>query len=371
MAMKKPGKILVTYISVGAGHRMAAEAVRRGLARVCPESQVILFDLLDFWRRPAVLLGTALYRSVIRLQPELYGSPTARSRLSWALRRFCRLNRRAVSNLIAETEPAVAVCTQALPSLLLSDFRRLSGHPLRQVAVPTDFAVHDYWLEPEIDCFCLPEPGIRANLLGRGIPREKLKVTGIPVDPAFARELPVGELRRRHGFSSGQSVVLVMGGGEGTGHLVRLVRELLEEGGGYQLAVVAGKNLRTLARLREIQALAGERLKVFGFIESVDELMAISDIIVTKPGGLTASEALIKKVPMVLVDPIPGQETINADFLVKEGAAILCSHLPRIGKFVGDLLADPERLEEMRRAARKLARPDSALDVAREIATLQ
>ncbi len=358
--------ILILYVSIGSGHRMAAEALRRGLELVSPGSRVVLFDLLKLWTPAAVRLVTGIYRASLSLFPGLYDSVAARGRLEFPLAQFRRRNRAAITSLIQEISPRVAVCTQAIPALLLADFKRSGGCFLPLAAVPTDFVVHRFWLEEEIDLYLLPTPGSREELLRRSVPGGRLSVTGIPVDPEFGRQKDPDSIRRRWGFSSEGPIVLLMGGGQGWNGLPALAEELGARESGFQVAVVSGSNPRVLRRLLRLEARGAGRLRVFGFIESIDELMQVSDIIVTKPGGLTASEALVKGVPMVLVNPIPGQETLNASYLAASGAA-LCSRRRSVAALARRLLADPGRLEAMRQAARALARPRAALEAANGI----
>jgi processive 1,2-diacylglycerol beta-glucosyltransferase len=203
-----------------------------------------------------------------------------------------------------------------------------------------------------------------------GIPREKICVTGIPIDPLFSIPFARAEARKHLGLDAQATVILISAGGYGLGPVEQLVKELLELQRPWQIVAIAGKAEETRKRLDELAKSVSKlpsgspRLCAVGFTTEMDKYMAAADLMVGKAGGLTTSEALARALPMALIEPIPGQEERNADHLLEAGAAIRCNNLPAAAWKIATLLDDPARLNRMRDAARKLAKPAAAAAIA-------
>jgi processive 1,2-diacylglycerol beta-glucosyltransferase len=205
-----------------------------------------------------------------------------------------------------------------------------------------------------------------------GVPRDKLRVTGIPVDPLFAKPLDRAEARRALGLDASALSILISAGGYGIGPVEQLVNDLLALQRPWQIVAIAGKAEKVRKRLEEISQQAGKltsglpRLAPVGFTTDMDKYMAAADLLVGKAGGLTTSEALARALPMALIEPIPGQEERNADHLLEAGAAIRCNNLPAAGWKIARLLDDSARLARMREAARAMGKPGAAAAIAED-----
>jgi processive 1,2-diacylglycerol beta-glucosyltransferase len=199
---------------------------------------------------------------------------------------------------------------------------------------------------------------------------ERVRVTGIPVRPGFEQMLDRHEARRRCGLDLNRPAVLLLCGGFGVGPTAELLRELVFMPAEAQVMVVVGRNEKLRARLERQVAGAARPVRVVGFTDKIHEWMQAADLVVTKPGGLTVAESLACGLPMVIVDPIPGQEVGNADYLLEHGAAIKVNNARLLGHRVSALLADPARLERLRAAARAIARPHAARDIAADALAL-
>jgi processive 1,2-diacylglycerol beta-glucosyltransferase len=208
------------------------------------------------------------------------------------------------------------------------------------------------------------------------VQREKLRVTGIPIDPLFAEPADRLAARKRLGLDAKAKMVLVSAGGEGVGPVEQLVRGLLGIARPWQIVAVAGKSHQTRQRLEELAEKSGAlpggapRLCPVGFTPAMDQYMAAADLLVGKAGGLTTSEALARALPMALIEPIPGQEERNADHLLEAGVAIRCNNLPAAPWKIAKLLDDPARLAGMQAAAARMGRPGAAAAIAEDALTL-
>ena len=223
----------------------------------------------------------------------------------------------------------------------------------------TDFDVHAFWVQPGADLTCVATEELRAILADRGVPPDRVAATGIPILPEFSTAHDRRAIRASLGIRDEKPAVLVMGGGSGVGSMLDAVTAARDAGNVHVLAV-AGRNEALERRLRALAPPAGGTLPAFGFVSNVHELMAASDVAVTKSGGLTTAECLASGLPMVVRDPIPGQEERNCDFVLEAGAGVR-THGPASLRFkLGALLADPARLSRMKAAARAAGRPRAA-----------
>jgi processive 1,2-diacylglycerol beta-glucosyltransferase len=192
-------------------------------------------------------------------------------------------------------------------------------------------------------------------------------VTGIPIMPAFAQPLDRGACARELGLDPAGRTLLLMGGGAGVGKLTQVAENLLALDADFQLIVLAGKNAAALAELHALAQRHSGRLFPQGYTNQIERLMACADLAITKPGGLTSSECLAMSLPMIVHSPIPGQEERNADYLLEQGAALKAVDAVGMEFRVGEVLATPAMLTQMRERARALARPHASREVLRTV----
>jgi processive 1,2-diacylglycerol beta-glucosyltransferase len=211
-----------------------------------------------------------------------------------------------------------------------------------------------------VDLYCVAAEATCARLVARGAAPANIAVTGIPIAARFAQPVEPREVRQRLGLRDDQPVVLLLGGGFGWGPISETLAELDKIEARFQTLVVCGRN----QELRREVAAQDRRhpTHVLGFVSNMNELMAVSDVVITKPGGLTTSEALASGLPMVVINPIPGQEAANSDFLLQAGAAIKVNRIEEMSHRLGQLLGG-KKLAAMSKAARAVGRPTSARNV--------
>src|SRR6185503_2952781 len=225
------------------------------------------------------------------------------------------------------------------------------------VCVVTDFEAHALWMEPSVDLYCVAAEETKARLVARKVDGEGVVVTGIPIGGRFSQPIDAAIVRRRRGLRDDLPTVLVLGGGFGMGPVAEILGSLDSIEREFQIVVVAGRN----ADLRRELAAQDRRhpTHVLGFVTNMHEMMAVADLIVSKPGGLTTAEALALGKPLFILNPIPGQEAANSDFLLERGAAAKVNRVEDLPFRVDRLLGSP-KLKEMAASARALGRPDAA-----------
>jgi processive 1,2-diacylglycerol beta-glucosyltransferase len=415
-------RILIATVTAGAGHLQAAAALEEAWRSLRPADIVQRVDVLDFTPRlyrKAVADG---YLKLVGHAPELYALVFKKTDNPTLVRKLTRL-RRLSARLLAQKfvkhlkrfRPDAVLCPHFLPLEIIGHLKRkelstasdspspnlsrkgrgtrfVVEAPIAQsissplegedqgegsrsrsrpftVCIVTDFEAHALWMEPCVDLYCVAAEMTMARLVARGVPKANIAVTGIPIAAKFSGKVNPVAIRRQYGLRNDLPTLLVLGGGFGVGPVKRILAELDKLTKPVQALVVCGRN----EELRREIANKDHRhpTHVLGFVSNMHELMAVSDMIVTKPGGLTSSEALAMGKPLVIIDPIPGQEAANSDFLLEHSAAIKLNRLEdlpyRIEKLIGS-----KTLATMAREAKALGRANAARSVCKEtLARLQ
>jgi processive 1,2-diacylglycerol beta-glucosyltransferase len=373
--MKTKPRVLLLSASAGAGHVRAAQALEKAFCSRgdCTVEHV---DSIQYVSKLFQRIYDKTYISMARSAPRLLGVLYDRTDQPWSNPRqrltLDRLNTAPMIRMLKQTQPDLCVATHFLPSEILAWLvakRKLRAH---HTIVVTDYDVHAMWLSRTVDRYYLALNETAEYLAAIGVPREKLRITGIPVDPLFA--LPVDRIaaRKRMKLDPLAPVILIATGGYGVGPVEQLVNDLLGLQRSWQIVAIAGKSEKVHKRIEALTRNAGKlpggspRLCPIGFTTEIDQYMAAADLLVGKAGGLTTSEALTRGLPMALVEPIPGQEERNADHLLESGVAIRCNNLPAAAWKIAALLDDPVRLARMREAAYAMGRPGAAADIAED-----
>ena len=361
-------KLLILSTSAGAGHTRAAQALEETARLRFPDVTVKHVDVLDFVDPAYRRAYAGGYLAMVDRAPDLWGHLYKASDLvpREGLRRklvhaFDRLEFARFRAFVKDFAPDVVLSTHFLAAQVFvpRERRRI---PFRFCLVVTDFDVHAFWVQRNVDVTFVATEELRAVLAGRGVDETRIAVAGIPIVPAFAAAHDRRKLRAAFGIAEGVPAVLVLGGGSGVGSMREGVEAALGAGRVHVLAV-AGRNASLEKRLREVEAPKGAALSVFGFVTNMHDLMAAADLAVTKSGGLTTAECLASSLPMVIRDPIPGQEERNSDFVLEAGAGVR-THGPGSLRFkLESLLADAARLARMKEAARAAGRPRAAEEI--------
>jgi len=373
--MKTKARVLLLSATSGAGHVRAAQALEKAfLAR--GDSAVEHIDALQHVSRLFQRVYDQAYISMVRRAPELMGVLYERTDQPWLHQRrrlaLDRLNTGPMIRLLKRVQPNLCVATHFLPAEIIAWLiakRKLRAH---NAIVVTDYDVHAMWLCRTVDRYYVAIDEAAEYLARVGVPREKLRVTGIPIDPLFATPVNRSEARKQLVLDSNATVILISAGGYGIGPVEQLVKDLLALQRPWQIVAIAGKSEKTRKRLEELAKEAGKlssgapRLCPVGFTTEMDKYMAAADLMVGKAGGLTTSEALARGLPMALIEPIPGQEGRNADHLLEAGAAIRCNNLPAASWKIAALLDDSAKFAIMREAAKSLGRPGAAAAIAED-----
>ncbi|MFY9530193.1 MAG: glycosyltransferase [Candidatus Acidiferrales bacterium] len=369
-------RILILSASSGEGHVHAGKALENAFA-AHRGLDVEHIDALDYTSKPFQKLYDDAYIAMSRRAPGILGWFVDHIDQPWRHQRrrlaFDRLNTRPMIRLLERLQPDLCVATHFLPAEIIAWLKSKKKIATRLAVVITDFDAHAMWLCRNVDRYYLAREETAEYLARLGLPRETLRVTGIPVDPVFAEPKDRRAIRLKFGLDPCRITVLVAAGGHALGPVERLVNDLLALGRPWQIVAVTGKATQIRRRLEKFAAGSAKprdgrtELKVVGYTNEMHQWMASADILAGKAGGLTVSEALACGLPMAFVGTLPGpQEDRNADHVLEHGAAIRCYNLPTAAWKIGQLLDDPARLEALRAAAKVLGRPRAAIDIAED-----
>jgi processive 1,2-diacylglycerol beta-glucosyltransferase len=368
-------RILVLSASVGAGHLRAAEAVELALRQLVPQAVVRNVDVLELTNTAFRRVYAKAYLDLVNNAPHVLGyvydlldraSPSGRYPGDVLRLALEKLNLKPFIRFL-ESEPwDLVLNTHFLPAEIIASLRQKSRLWVPQVTVTTDFETHRLWVNQPCERYCTATEEGALYLHSWGVPATATRVTGIPIHPAFSITKERGACLARQGLVGDRPIILQLAGGFGVGPIEKLYRALLDIDLPIELVVVTGHNKKAKSQLEQIPCPDRHRCRIIGYTDQIDELMAVADIVVSKPGGLTTAETLARGAAMVIVTPTPGQESRNSDFLLENGAAIKVNNIATLAYKVSSLLGEPDRLAQLKANARRLGRPRAAFDVAEQ-----
>jgi processive 1,2-diacylglycerol beta-glucosyltransferase len=355
-------RIVFLYSYKPSGHSKAAQAIEASFR----EGGEIEASELDVCGDLHPILGPVVaraYLELVRKTPSvwdaLYDNDGVR-RATKEFRDFVHLLQGfRLKERIQKLEPDLVVCTHALPCGSIAALKRSGALSCRLAAVPTDFSVHKYWLDPAVDLYIAPSPRAARELRQLGAPAAKVVDTGIPIQPGFERRPDKAAARRALGLDPERPTALLTGGSRGLGPLLAAAETALHSFVDAQVAVLCGNNTDLLKRARKRFG-RHPRAHLFGFVPDAIQLTAAADVLVGKAGGVTLSEALAAGLPSLIFEPLPGQERHNCDYLMGEGAAWLAEGLNDLVDKLGRLLERGEDWKRLSERSLALGRPSSA-----------
>jgi len=362
-------KVLIVYATGGMGHVSAAKAVEKAFQAKYPDVVVKNVDVIDFASKVYKKIFVDGYNWVSSKKPGLWG---------WLYHRFNQPSRQKLPSLISrlaiskrfipfaqEFKPDFMISTHPLSMILVSHSKRQDVIDILSSLVVTDFGCHSFWVDREVNYYFTATDDVGKCLQNYGVKPGQSITTGIPIQLKFQKFLNKPELVKKLGLKPNLSTVLIVGGQFSFAALQQIINGVSEKHGDkVQFLVVAGRDDALKQALEKSDLDKKANIKVFGFVDNMQELMTVSDLIFSKAGGLTVSECMAKGLPMVINKVIPGQEEDNVNYLVSKGAAIKANDFDGIVKSVNDLLSNPQKITAMKKAALEIGRPNSATDLA-------
>ena len=368
-------KILISYASYGGGHLSAAKNLKEYIEENYNDTEVILFDYMKYINRVIDKIGIKAYSEINTNIPWLWGQIYYRTQ-NPIFEKIFSLSNKVISYKLARIfrlkKPDVIISTHFFSSHICSILKEKGKIASKIGTVITDYGESPYseWISghENIDYIFVAHSGIKTTLIEKGVDENKVFVTGIPVSSRFLSDYNKNEILENLHFSGDKKTILFFGGGEmglGKNRTIDIFKTLIKEHPEFQIIVIAGKNEALKTSFEEIlnEYSTNNTVRVLGFTDKVPELMSISDLVITKPGGLTTTECLVSNLPIVVINPIPGQETENADFLVNSGCGIWIQKNDNISDALNIILNDETKLIQLKNNTKLVAKPNSTKDI--------
>ncbi|CAG7642637.1 Processive diacylglycerol beta-glucosyltransferase [Paenibacillus solanacearum] len=361
------GKLLILTGALGDGHNKAAQAIVEAARQHRPEMDVKVVDFLE-WTHPYMhVVGKYCFMQWVKSLPSVYGYLYRKTRddntFSGWFKRMRTFSADRMVALLEEVQPTEVVSTFPGAAAAMSYLKMNGLTDVTTATVITDYTDHSYWIHPLTDRYIVGAEHVQQALLRHRVPADRIIVTGIPIRLPFTQSYDKESLREKFGLDRQMPTVLVMGGGHGLiGKQFASILQEIRFPCPVQFIIVCGRNEKLRQRLEEELRAAGmpHKVMITGFVDYVHELMALSDLIVTKPGGLTVSEALALELPMLLYKPIPGQEQDNARYLQRIGAAVEAHSAVELAMQLQDIIENRSLLFRMKQNAKAARRKEGA-----------
>lgn len=355
---KRNPKIIILTASYGNGHLQVAdslyqECLNRGFKNVSicnlyAESHPFFSELTEKLYKKSFTFGKQFYK--------LFYYGTDRMQSKKLLRWYYNYGFKRLTSLIQTEKPDILINT--FPINAVPEFRRRTGIVIPTFNIITDYCLHRLWLHNDIDKYYVSTKELKSRILSEGVDRSKVLVSGIPIRPAFSEIMDKRLLAEEYGFTGG-NLVLILAGAQGVLNNIRDICESLLQKTDHQVAVVCGKNLSLRNELAPLISKYGKRLHSYGYVENIDELYRLANVMVTKPGGITLTEATAIGTPLILYKPVPGQEKENALFFTEKGAAITVHYQNELIESIDSLLKNREWQMSIHTSLKKLHQPQS------------
>lgn len=383
-------KVLIMSASTGGGHNRAARAIKEELESRTIDNMSIECEIVDSLKLVNNTMDKVIsrgYEKSALYTPKAYGSvyrfseTTIASKNEFKTNPLTSLMARKFKHLLNESTPDLIIGTHPFPMIALSTLKKNNNiHSLSRsesfykstkvdippmISVLTDYTTHSTWIQNEIDYYIVGHEYVKELLVYEGVDSEKVKAFGIPVEKSFLshrdRETVLTEL----GLSPEKLTVLLMGGSFGAGNIKETLEDLIAIDRDFQILVIAGRNEHLKDKLSKMldSTIHNKNICLLGYTNKMNDILASIDVLISKPGGLTTTEALLNDVPMIVPYFIPGQEEENLDFLTNCGAALRTTKKYSLPVLLKVLIDDPSRLDNLRKNIKSIRKFDSAVNI--------
>lgn len=367
-------KVLIFYASYGGGHLSAAKSIQKYLEEhYSAEVKSEIIDCMKYINTTLDVVTTGAYREMAKKAPNLWGKVYSNSQsgvLGHVSSRANKIMAIKLKKLICEKSPDLIISTHPFSSQMVSYLKKKGKVNCKLATILTDFASHEQWLvgHEYTNFFFVSNDNMEKELCNYGVAKDKIHVTGIPMSDRFFEKFDRTSILKMFNLVPDKKVILFFGGGEfglGKERTVQILRSLILNAHDYQIIAISGKNEKMKEAFESLvkELNVSSKVKILGFTDKVPELMSISDLVVTKPGGLTTTESLASHLPIIIINPIPGQEEENADFLEKHNVGIWIRKDDDPDAILLNLFDNKDKIENMRENTKSLAKTHSTQNI--------
>ncbi len=372
-------KVLILTSFTGSGHYKCAEAIKKAIKKLCPNTQTLIVDLPQIYHLSGKLVNN-VYHRIIRITPKFYSVCYDSQFVSKLITNVVTAKKylKRAEILIKKYQPDIIISTQLIPHLIVSMLKEKQKIKLPLITVITDYNIHNSFISNTskyVDLYVIPNKEFSTKLIKANIKKESILDLGIPIDPKFCeqnneqnnKQNNKSSIKKKFGLDTNLPVILVLGGGKGLGPIKKIIVKLNKLKLNFQIIVVTGKNKLLKKRLEKLTKKFSKPTRIFGYVKNMPEFYDVADLVISKPGGLTVSEILAKGLPLLIVKSLPGQEEKNTQFLLKTNAAVKLQTNRDFEKIVADLLSNKKKLKEIKLNLEKLSKPYAAMEIAQII----
>lgn len=370
-------KIMIFYGSYGGGHLSAARSIREYIENNYTDTEIQMVDCVEYVNKTFNKLTTKAYSDFAKKAPWAWGYLYEKSQKGVIAKISSDSNKlmaHKLNKLLQEYQPNIVISTHPFSSQMCAYLKKKNKIQFQLATILTDYAPHDQWLlyPEEVDFFFVAHDNMRDAIIQKGIPSYKVYATGIPLSNRFLAHYDKEKVLQDFGLEPNKKIVLFFGGGAlglGKSRTLKILKTFAEKFSNIQIVAISGKNKEMNQKFNEIvlDSNREETIKILDYTNRVPELMSISDLVVTKPGGLTTTESLASGLPMIVINPIPGQEEENAEFLEEKGVGIWLKKKDNIEEVLNSIFSQPEKMQDMKIKARLLAKKNSTEDICKMI----
>lgn len=368
---------MIFYGSYGGGHLSAARSIREYIETNYTDIEIQMVDCMEYINKVINKVTTTAYSEFAKKAPWAWGylyKKAEKGVIAKISTDSNKLMAHKLNKLLQEFNPDYVISTHPFSSQMCAYLKKKNKAIFKLATIMTDYAPHDQWLlyPEEVDFFFVAHNGMREELINKGISKSKVYTTGIPLSNRFLQHYNKSETLEELGLQQNKKTILFFAGGEyglGKNKTFEILKTFAESFPDLQIVAIAGRNKEMKEKFEELveNTSRHDSIKILDFTNKVPELMSISDLVVTKPGGLTTTESLASGLPIVVINPIPGQEEENAEFLEKNGVAIWLKKEDNIKETLENLFNNSDRMLEMKIKARLLAKKNSTQDICKII----
>jgi len=367
-------KVNIFHISEFGGHNKAAHNLEEAIRYKYPQIEVVNLNGLGYFYPRAEKVINFLYIMIIKYFPHIWGRAYDRRKVVKAITPLRRIVHRCsfprLNNLIQKHRPDCFVATQAFPCGLIADFKQRYGLGIPLVGIVTDYHPHRFWVHPFVDRYVVACQQAKEALIKEGVEPDRIKILGIPISVKFLTTYSKEQVSKDLGFIKDLNSVLIMGGGLGIGPIKTIAKRIDALNQDFQIIVVCGKNEGLYDWFMKNKRKFKKPIFVFSYIENIYEVMDFSDLIITKAGGITISEALAKELCIIVTNPIPGQEDRNVEYLLQKEAVVEAEGPDEVAGLVQSLLEDKKKMYALKARAKENSFIDSSLRIVNLISEL-
>ena len=382
-------KVLIMSASTGGGHNRAAKAMKDEIEKKCIDGEHITCEIIDSLK----LINTTMdkiissgYEKSAKYTPKAWGGVYKMSDANIVSKHeykgnlFNTLLASKLKKLLKERKPDLIIGTHPFPMIALSTLKK--KYPYRNafnsffvpplISVLTDYTAHSTYIQDEIDYYIAGDEYVKEVLISEGVDGDKIKPYGIPVEKSFLEHREKSVVLEELGLAPDKFTVLLMGGSFGAGNIKDTLKELLEIDRDFQIIVITGRNETLKEKLEKSleKHTIDKNISILGFTQDMNDILSAVDIIVSKPGGLTTTECLLKELPMIIPYYIPGQEEENMDFLSNCGAALRTSKKFTISVLLKVLIDNPTRMKLLKNNIKSIKKQNTAEDISNLVSNI-